>query len=244
MYSAFLSTALVAASQPLGDHSSEFTARRKPCSRSPPTVARWRTRPGSFRRVLSCRGTASVRGPAVRHSGPYRQQNAARVDAAAGLRRPVHRRGWWVLPRLLRFGFQSPLRVQPDPLSRGPAISRHTPFLSGCWWRASSSFSLRFAGRASGRRGWRPWIRSTARRIPPCWSPGVVLAVAGGVARRVAGQEDMAASWRIGIAPDERTDLVTQGLFRFCRNPIYLGLQVALWPPSAACSPVTSPAGC
>ncbi len=42
------------------------------------------------------------------------------------------------------------------------------------------------------------------------------------------GQEDMAASWRIGIAPAEQTELVTRGLFRFCRNPIYLGLQVGL----------------
>jgi protein-S-isoprenylcysteine O-methyltransferase Ste14 len=60
------------------------------------------------------------------------------------------------------------------------------------------------------------------------------LLVPGGVLAALAtwlvwrGQEDMAASWRIGIAPDERTDLVTKGLFRFCRNPIYLGLQVAL----------------
>ena len=56
---------------------------------------------------------------------------------------------------------------------------------------------------------------------------GVVLAaLAAWLAWR--GQEDMAASWRVGIAPDERTDLVTRGLFRFCRNPIYLGLLAAL----------------
>ncbi len=42
------------------------------------------------------------------------------------------------------------------------------------------------------------------------------------------GQNDMAASWRIGIAPGERTELVTGGLFQFCRNPIYLGLKGAL----------------
>jgi protein-S-isoprenylcysteine O-methyltransferase Ste14 len=42
------------------------------------------------------------------------------------------------------------------------------------------------------------------------------------------GQNDMAASWRIGIAPGQRTELVTRGLFQFCRNPIYLGLNVAL----------------
>jgi protein-S-isoprenylcysteine O-methyltransferase Ste14 len=42
------------------------------------------------------------------------------------------------------------------------------------------------------------------------------------------GQEDMSASWRIGMDRSERTKLVTGGLFRFCRNPIYLGLQLAL----------------
>jgi protein-S-isoprenylcysteine O-methyltransferase Ste14 len=66
-----------------------------------------------------------------------------------------------------------------------------------------------------------------ARRHPALLGPGVVLAaLAAWLVWR--GQEDMAASWRIGIGSGERTDLVTGGLFRFCRNPIYLGLQVAL----------------
>jgi protein-S-isoprenylcysteine O-methyltransferase Ste14 len=66
-----------------------------------------------------------------------------------------------------------------------------------------------------------------AHRHPALLGPGVVLAaLATWLVWR--GQEDMAASWRIGIASAERTDLVTGGLFRFCRNPIYLGLQVAL----------------
>ena len=42
------------------------------------------------------------------------------------------------------------------------------------------------------------------------------------------GQEDMAASWRIGMDTAKGTELVTRGLFRFCRNPIYLVLQLAL----------------
>jgi protein-S-isoprenylcysteine O-methyltransferase Ste14 len=66
-----------------------------------------------------------------------------------------------------------------------------------------------------------------ARRYPALLGPGVVLAaLATWLVWR--GQEDMAASWRIGIATAERTELVTRGLFRFCRNPIYLGLEVAL----------------
>jgi protein-S-isoprenylcysteine O-methyltransferase Ste14 len=66
-----------------------------------------------------------------------------------------------------------------------------------------------------------------ARRSPVLLGPGVVLAaLAAWIVWR--GQEDMAASWRIGMDADERTQLVTHGLFRFCRNPIYLGLQVAL----------------
>ncbi len=66
-----------------------------------------------------------------------------------------------------------------------------------------------------------------ACRHPALLGPGIVLAVlATWLVWR--GQEDMAASWRIGITDDERTELVTRGLFQFCRNPIYLGLGVAL----------------
>jgi protein-S-isoprenylcysteine O-methyltransferase Ste14 len=65
------------------------------------------------------------------------------------------------------------------------------------------------------------------RRSPVLLFPGVVLAgLAGWIVWR--GQEDMATSWRIGMDAAERPELVTRGLFRFCRNPIYLGLQVAL----------------
>jgi protein-S-isoprenylcysteine O-methyltransferase Ste14 len=66
-----------------------------------------------------------------------------------------------------------------------------------------------------------------AQRSPVLLLPGAALSVlAAWLVWR--GQEDMASSWRIGRDAAERPALVTRGLFRFCRNPIYLGLQVAL----------------
>jgi protein-S-isoprenylcysteine O-methyltransferase Ste14 len=57
--------------------------------------------------------------------------------------------------------------------------------------------------------------------------PGILLGVIAGLLVW-RGQADMNASWRIGIDVAERTQLVTHGLFRFCRNPIYFGLQLGL----------------
>jgi protein-S-isoprenylcysteine O-methyltransferase Ste14 len=52
---------------------------------------------------------------------------------------------------------------------------------------------------------------------------GVVLAVAA-LPLVVAAQRQMGASWRVGVDPEERTELVTAGLFRVVRNPIYSGM--------------------
>ncbi|MSO42552.1 MAG: isoprenylcysteine carboxylmethyltransferase family protein [Solirubrobacterales bacterium] len=49
---------------------------------------------------------------------------------------------------------------------------------------------------------------------------GLVLCLAG-IAGTFASQLQMGASWRIGVDADERTDLVTAGLFARVRNPIY-----------------------
>lgn len=46
----------------------------------------------------------------------------------------------------------------------------------------------------------------------------------------------MGASWRVGIDEERRTDLVTSGLYRYIRNPTYLGLFILcagvwfIWP--------------
>lgn len=41
------------------------------------------------------------------------------------------------------------------------------------------------------------------------------------------GQQAMGRSWRIGVDPTERTELVTRGLFDFVRNPIFTGMIAA-----------------
>jgi protein-S-isoprenylcysteine O-methyltransferase Ste14 len=49
---------------------------------------------------------------------------------------------------------------------------------------------------------------------------GFVL-VGAGIAGTFVAQMQMGASWRIGVDKDERTELVTGGLFSLVRNPIY-----------------------
>ena len=52
---------------------------------------------------------------------------------------------------------------------------------------------------------------------------GLVLALAG-FAGTLAGQSGMGASWRIGVDPDERTELVSTGVFAHVRNPIFTAM--------------------
>ncbi|WP_330746297.1 methyltransferase family protein [Chryseobacterium sp. CP-77] len=44
----------------------------------------------------------------------------------------------------------------------------------------------------------------------------------------VIAQLQMKNSWRIGIDSTTKTDLVTHGLFRYSRNPIFLGMTISL----------------
>ncbi|GGS40165.1 isoprenylcysteine carboxyl methyltransferase [Streptomyces sp. JS01] len=49
---------------------------------------------------------------------------------------------------------------------------------------------------------------------------GATLFVAG-FAGTLAAQGGMGSAWRVGVDPDERTDLVTSGVFSLVRNPIF-----------------------
>jgi protein-S-isoprenylcysteine O-methyltransferase Ste14 len=55
---------------------------------------------------------------------------------------------------------------------------------------------------------------------------GLVLALAG-FAATLAAQTGMGSSWRIGVDPAERTDLVTNGVFAHVRNPIFTAMTAA-----------------
>jgi protein-S-isoprenylcysteine O-methyltransferase Ste14 len=50
----------------------------------------------------------------------------------------------------------------------------------------------------------------------------------GGIALLVTAQLHLGASWRVGIDERARPGLVTAGLYRFCRNPIFLALLITI----------------
>ena len=52
-------------------------------------------------------------------------------------------------------------------------------------------------------------------------SAGVAI---GSIVLVAVAQLQMAESWRIGVDPDERTELVRSGLYSHVRNPIYTGM--------------------
>ena len=60
----------------------------------------------------------------------------------------------------------------------------------------------------------------------PAHFSGTILCVAGILGTFVA-QMAMGSSWRIGVDPSERTELVTGGIFASMRNPIYTFMIVA-----------------
>jgi len=57
---------------------------------------------------------------------------------------------------------------------------------------------------------------------------GIVLMLIGSIIAIIA-QFQMGNSWRIGIDESEKTELITNKLYRYSRNPIYLGLLISFF---------------
>lgn len=103
-------------------------------------------------------------------------------------------------------------------------------------WRLAVAASVAFALIAWGRPAWevalgRPvWAGSAALR----WT--AFLLFAGSFLFIAAAQVQMGASWRIGVPKEGPGALVAHGLFRWSRNPIFVGMigtliALFLWSP-------------
>jgi len=55
-----------------------------------------------------------------------------------------------------------------------------------------------------------------------------ILCLVLGFGFTATAQSQMRESWRIGISENEKTKMVERGLYRYSRNPIYLGIYLAL----------------
>lgn len=67
------------------------------------------------------------------------------------------------------------------------------------------------------------WLEHSGIRIAGMLGLGVALAWIA------TAQIQMGHSWRIGIDERSKTELVTRGLFTVSRNPIFVGMRLALW---------------
>ncbi|MGD7732786.1 methyltransferase family protein [Propionibacteriaceae bacterium G57] len=64
--------------------------------------------------------------------------------------------------------------------------------------------------------------------IPNYWAWVGLAACVAGLLAVVASQLAMGTSWRVGVDPQERTELVTDGPFAWVRNPIFTAIGATL----------------
>lgn len=92
-------------------------------------------------------------------------------------------------------------------------------------------FAVCLVGQAIAAAGW-PESPSRVRVFygldAGIWPVTGVLFVLGGLILLIVAQLHLGASWRIGIDEGTKPGLVTNGSYRFCRNPIFLAILITL----------------
>ena len=71
-------------------------------------------------------------------------------------------------------------------------------------------------------------VRGLYRPEVRIWQGTGALFLFGGLVLLIVAQLHLGASWRIGIDEGTSLGLVTSGLYRFCRNPIFLAILITL----------------
>lgn len=130
--------------------------------------------------------------------------------------------GLYVAGLALAFGVRTWIHLRSTGSSGFHGVSGRPG--SAAWWGGM----LFVAAVALGVAG--PVLAITGLIVPPAALTGPEVGVLGlvvalaGLAVVVVAQAGMGASWRIGVDESERTALVTAGLFRWIRNPIFTGM--------------------
>jgi protein-S-isoprenylcysteine O-methyltransferase Ste14 len=75
------------------------------------------------------------------------------------------------------------------------------------------------------------WALRSLGAVPLLLGPGFAWAgiglVLAGVVVVVVGQRAMGRAWRVGIPTGDKPKLVTEGIFAWSRNPVFLGMMLA-----------------
>ena len=114
-------------------------------------------------------------------------------------------------------------------------------------WRRTGSTGFKGVSGRIGSAEWMGGVLLAAAFVIAALAPAAVLAgwstelafswpvdlfgaalLGAGVLGTLIAQLDMGASWRIGVDSRERTALISRGLFRFVRNPIFSSMLFVL----------------